>query len=419
MKLRSKDTRASEPSRPRSPFFSPGLRRGDRAVPFFQPKLRIGEAGDPFEREADRVADQVVTQGNAPSVQTMGAGCAVDGELRRQPGEGRPEPAGAGLEQRLSASQGEGRPLPSAVERSMGTAFGHDFSSVRVHTGGPAVQLNRDLDAEAFTHGNHVYFNAGNFAPDSAAGRRLLAHELTHVVQQGFAGAAPMIQREDKKKEEKDPLGEGLKITAEKALEKPEVKAALKGLWESVPEDSKLGLMTFAGVNLGFAYLGLALSSQMREELSGTDIAKPLSLIPYNPLESFKYKLPEAGKTATGFSLEFNFEDYFELLRKSAPGVPISNFTFGLDTSYSPEGGLSLTGGKFGLDFLSGALKARFNTFTSLSPYPMLLPGRPGEPPSTLMQSVPGLPPIETGPGAQFMLSADLLKLFPGLKKVF
>ncbi|MEH2349811.1 MAG: DUF4157 domain-containing protein [Nostoc sp.] len=88
--------------------------------------------------------------------------------------------AGSNLESRLSSSQGGGSALPDDVRSFMEPRFGTDFSQVRVHTGGEAVQMNRELNAQAFTHKQDVYFGAGK-APGKDA---LTAHELTHVVQQ-------------------------------------------------------------------------------------------------------------------------------------------------------------------------------------------------------------------------------------------
>ena len=67
----------------------------------------------------------------------------------------------------------------------MNSAFGADFSKVRIHTGDEAVQMNKELKAQAFTHGNHIYFNQGKYNPNSLQGKHLLAHELTHTIQQG------------------------------------------------------------------------------------------------------------------------------------------------------------------------------------------------------------------------------------------
>ena len=100
--------------------------------------------------------------------------------------------------------------------------------------------------------------------------------------------------------------------------------------------------------------------------------------------------------------------------------MPLTGATFGLESGYDPSGkGFSLTGGKFGLDFFGGALKAEGKTFKDISPYPLMVPGTgPGAAPGTVMQEVPGLPQLNR-PGYEFTVNADLLKLFPGLKSVF
>ena len=97
------------------------------------------------------------------------------------------------LEGRLASQRGRGQPLPDKTRAEMEAGFGADFSGVRIHTGGEAGSLNRDLRAQAFTHGRDIYFSPGKFDPDSGSGKRLLAHELTHVIQQ--SGANSRIQR--------------------------------------------------------------------------------------------------------------------------------------------------------------------------------------------------------------------------------
>ena len=141
-----------------------------------QAKLSIGASNDPMEQEADRVAGQVLagpvhpTLGKAPNIQRYtGQATGVSGT------------ASASVERVLA---GAGRPLDAAVQQDMGQRFGHDFSRVRVHTGTAAEQSARDVNADAYTTGSNIVFNAGQFAPGSSTGRRLLAHELTHVVQQ-------------------------------------------------------------------------------------------------------------------------------------------------------------------------------------------------------------------------------------------
>jgi hypothetical protein len=95
--------------------------------------------------------------------------------------------ASPALQGRLLASQAGGRPLPGSVRERFEGHFGVDFTAVRVHTGADAADLCRDLGARAFTHGRHVYFAPGEWAPGSTEGTRLVAHELAHVVQQGSA----------------------------------------------------------------------------------------------------------------------------------------------------------------------------------------------------------------------------------------
>lgn len=93
----------------------------------------------------------------------------------------------AHVESRLNSSKGGGSPLPAGTRDHMESSFGADFSAVRVHTDGQAAEMNKSLHAQAFAHGSDIYFDKGKFDTGSKAGQHLLAHELTHVVQQGGA----------------------------------------------------------------------------------------------------------------------------------------------------------------------------------------------------------------------------------------
>jgi len=92
--------------------------------------------------------------------------------------------ASARLSSRIQDSSGKGKPLPGKTRAEMESAIGTDFSGVNIHTDASAVQMNQELGAQAFTHGRDVYFNSGKYRPESSDGKKLLAHELTHVVQQ-------------------------------------------------------------------------------------------------------------------------------------------------------------------------------------------------------------------------------------------
>ena len=141
-----------------------------------QAKLAIGASNDPLEQEADRIADQVLA-GPAPLV-SSGAPPRIQ-RFAAQP-TGSVNTAPASVERVLTSP---GRPLEPALEQDMGQRFGHDFSRVRVHAGAAAEQSAREVNAHAYTVGQDIVFGAGRFAPGTLEGRRLIAHELTHVVQ--------------------------------------------------------------------------------------------------------------------------------------------------------------------------------------------------------------------------------------------
>ena len=196
---------------PKNSFFS--------KVGLIQPKLTIGSPNDKYEQEADHVADQVMKM-DKEGIQRKCADCEKEGmaqtKIQRmgmdeemmqtkpliQKMGGMDEKSqeenplmmksesGGGvatesLSTRLSQSKGQGSPLPVETNSFMSKAIGNDFSNVRVHTGSEAIQMNQGLNARAFTHGNDVYFNKGEYSPRTDGGKKLLAHELTHVVQQG------------------------------------------------------------------------------------------------------------------------------------------------------------------------------------------------------------------------------------------
>lgn len=88
------------------------------------------------------------------------------------------------VESNLNSSKGRGNAMDKNTKREMESGFGADFSNVNIHTDSRAVQMSEELGAQAFTHGNDVYFNKGKYNPESKEGKHLLAHELTHTIQQ-------------------------------------------------------------------------------------------------------------------------------------------------------------------------------------------------------------------------------------------
>ncbi|SEB24398.1 DUF4157 domain-containing protein [Variovorax sp. YR216] len=145
----------------------------------------VGAADDAYEREADRVADAVVAGSVAPAPRAIQ-------RLSEQPkGSAGHMPASVG-----QALSGTGHALEPSLRVEMERHFGHEFSKVRVHADAAADRSARDLAAHAWTLGNDIVFGAGRFAPQTSEGRRLLAHELTHVVQQSQGSRGPQhLQR--------------------------------------------------------------------------------------------------------------------------------------------------------------------------------------------------------------------------------
>ncbi|NET54914.1 MAG: DUF4157 domain-containing protein [Symploca sp. SIO2E6] len=189
-----------------------------------QAKLKIGQPNDKYEQEADQVAAQVVQRINAPPNTQPTQGQSVQRQekpeeelqakrdisaLQASPlspdlqREVMPEEeelqaksilqrreaiaggeASTDLASAINSARGGGQPLDAGLQQSIGEAMGADFSGVRVHTDAQSDQLNKSIQAKAFTTGQDVFFRQGAYQPGSRGGQELIAHELTHVVQQ-------------------------------------------------------------------------------------------------------------------------------------------------------------------------------------------------------------------------------------------
>jgi hypothetical protein len=180
-----------------------------RVVSGIQAKLVVGQAGDIYEREADRVAEEVVRMPE-PMVKRQ-VGEEEENLIQSKPLVDRITPmvqrpaeeeekgeeflqtkahssqvteVTSNIESRIQYLQGGGQPLSKSERTFFEPRFGNDFSQVRVHTDSNAIQMSRELNAQAFTHGSNIYFGTGRYNPGTSSGKKLLAHELTHVVQQ-------------------------------------------------------------------------------------------------------------------------------------------------------------------------------------------------------------------------------------------
>lgn len=167
--------------------------------PLIQPKVKINLPGDHYEKEADAMADKVMRiPANENSVKPTTAlignsvqrKCTACEEEGKKPVMLKAENSTAGtyappsLVSALHTSKGGGSPLPQGTRSFMENAFSADFSKVKVHTGSLASEMSNEINAKAFTYGNNIYFNNAQYAPGSNEGKKLLAHELAHTMQQ-------------------------------------------------------------------------------------------------------------------------------------------------------------------------------------------------------------------------------------------
>ena len=188
---------------------------GNQAVQRFvqsgilQTRLKVGAPNDIYQQEADRVAGQVMRMlepdlqtkplvSQHPQITPIQRLCPeCEEEMPHQPMEEEqqriqtqavadsPSEVAPDLESKIQSQRGSGQPLPESSRNFFGPRMGTDFSSVRVHNSVTADNLNQALNARAFTTGQDIFFRHGEYNPGSSSGKELLAHELTHVVQQG------------------------------------------------------------------------------------------------------------------------------------------------------------------------------------------------------------------------------------------
>ena len=208
-----------------------GQRRLGRVRPTVQRKLAVGPANDHYEREADRVAASVMSESGAPKIQRQGLeeddemvqtksiASSITPLIQRQETDEEEDPiqtkplasttiqrqetpdeeddnqvqlrsdggqpsVDSGVEHSIARVRGAGQPLPDGLLSRMEKSFGADFSSVRVHADSESDTLNHSLHARAFTTGHDLFFRRGEYNPDNRRGQELIAHELTHVIQQ-------------------------------------------------------------------------------------------------------------------------------------------------------------------------------------------------------------------------------------------
>ncbi len=229
---------------PKKGFFKKNTQAKEAKAPaFFQAKLTVNEPGDSYEKEADAVADAVtdgkqtdtnIRKKKISSIQRLSTSTeeekrGTNDERMRQDkeiqekheeeedtvqkkGEGGTTASG-NISSSIDNASGKGSSLPKKSLGEMNSSFGANFSRVRVHTDSEAETMNEQLKAKAFTHGKDIFFAKDNYDPDSSEGKKLLAHELTHVVQQEGMEQTEFIHKKPKAEEE---LETGMTVSNQK-----------------------------------------------------------------------------------------------------------------------------------------------------------------------------------------------------------
>jgi len=228
----------------------------DRPAPspsyFVQPKLHIHDTGDQYEKEANAVADKMVrmekplvTRLPITSVQRKCADCEEEeNKVQRKQSKTSGQGDGSSLDSYIGGLSG-GQALPGELRNFYEVTMGRDFSDVKVHTDAAAAKSAQSINALAYTSRNNIVFNEGQYNPHSPGGKHLLAHELTHVVQQRSIGNGSVMKQPDDKKSgnttiidelKKNPLFKKLpKSAQDKIIEK--LESAPEEIIQNVAEE--------------------------------------------------------------------------------------------------------------------------------------------------------------------------------------
>ena len=368
-----------------------------------------------------------------------------------------------------------GQPLDTNTRAFMQPRFGYDFSSVRVHTDEKAAESARAVNALAYTVGRNVVFGGGQYLTGTNMGQKLMAHELTHVVQQSNASSGrqlhgkltvnqpgdafeqeadavagrvmagahasaslapshPTIQRETpggdvekkppEKKEAGEVVAEGLKTVAEQAADNnPQVKKViidpikdrLKGQWYRLSTGEKATTIGLGAATVGMAGGAMLSDPGGRKQLEGVNLAAPFALIPYMPLSSFKYTLPTGespDKRLSQFETSFKADDLINL-RTEGRGLPKVSLGVNMQWGYDPvTERLRILGGDASLGLVPG-LSLSAGAYKDILRPPQTVPGPEGQM-TQIKKSVPDFDKPQPIPDVRIMLNVDLMKFKPG-----
>lgn len=176
---------------------------------FFQAKLTVNQPNDIYEQEADAMADKVMRMADVsanndaffkPAFSQVQRKCQACEEEEKHVHRKEANESGVqgnnDLDSYVSSLSSSGQSMTATSKSFFEPKFGHDFSGVKIHTGEVAAKSAQSINALAYTTGNNIVFNTGQYSPETDSGKKLMAHELTHVVQQGGAVQAKTVQRD-------------------------------------------------------------------------------------------------------------------------------------------------------------------------------------------------------------------------------
>ena len=316
-----------------------------------------------------------------------------------------------------SLGLGPGLPLPATERRYFEDRLRADLGAVRVH---PDAEAAHGLGANAFAAGRDIGFAPGRWQPGTYAGRRLLGHELAHVVEQGRRGQPAVQLDEAAKPAEADQatavLTEGLQTVFEQAKENEGVKNVFLDPAKryALGQLNRLGTGEQAAiVGFGAGAYGLALGAGLadpagRRLLSGVNLAAPLGLIPYSTLTDFHYVLPDAAGGPTQLKASFSADDLLGLAHRKLSWMPPMSLSLDFGWSIAPDGGVSLSSAKASWGVMPG-VKLQVGSGVGLDWKPTVT-GPEGQH-ATIMKSLPAPAGAGAQPGGTgVFITVDLLK---------
>ena len=252
------------------------------------PKLVLGNSNDTYEKEADQMADQVISGSSTLVKSTPVIGTSIAGV-----------PVSPALQTQIESKLGKGSALDRPTESFMSARFGANFSNISIHNDNTAGEMANILQAKAFTVGKDVFFNPSKYQPNSKEGKQLLAHELTHTLQQN--SAPQTIQKDDDESPtgvdiDFDMLPPHLQLTLPHfLLDADTSRIRTQFSWDDVR--TSLEYSYGEGIDLGFRYQAFSTQLGFTPSSSILSYGASLTLPSFSLSGTGSYSLPDSAAT--------------------------------------------------------------------------------------------------------------------------